>query len=323
MERDAASFISFLAGQRGLSEATRESYARDLKQYISYLQSKQISDYRQVTRAGILLYFAYLKDLGKAPATIQRVSVTLRAFFRYLLQERRIEQDPFIMLEMPKVEKKPPQTLTVEETERLLEAPKPDTPLGLRDKAMLELLYATGIRVSELISLNKDDVNLELHFLRCTGERGKERILPFGGVTAEWLDLYLREGRSHLILDERENPALFPNRRGGRISRQGFWKLMKKYGQEAGITSDITPHTLRHSFAVHLLERGADVRSVQELLGHSDASTIQMYVSRSRSNLKTVYDAFHPRAMRESMAPEAAHEGDPKDRQNGFPSEKG
>ncbi|CAM4274276.1 site-specific tyrosine recombinase XerD [Paenibacillus phoenicis] len=323
MERDAASFISFLAGQRGLSEATRESYARDLKQYISYLQSKQISDYRQVTRAGILLYFAYLKDLGKAPATIQRVSVTLRAFFRYLLQERRIEQDPFIMLEMPKVEKKPPQTLTVEETERLLEAPKPDTPLGLRDKAMLELLYATGIRVSELISLNKDDVNLELHFLRCTGERGKERILPFGGVTAEWLDLYLREGRSHLILDERENPALFPNRRGGRISRQGFWKLMKKYGQEAGITSDITPHTLRHSFAVHLLERGADVRSVQELLGHSDASTIQMYVSRSRSNLKTVYDAFHPRAMRESMAPEAAQEGDPKDRQNGFPSGKG
>ncbi|EES72258.1 tyrosine recombinase XerD [Paenibacillus sp. oral taxon 786 str. D14] len=323
MERDAASFISFLAGQRGLSEATRESYARDLKQYISYLQSKQISDYRQVTRAGILLYFAYLKDLGKAPATIQRVSVTLRAFFRYLLQERRIEQDPFIMLEMPKVEKKPPQTLTVEETERLLEAPKPDTPLGLRDKAMLELLYATGIRVSELISLNKDDVNLELHFLRCTGERGKERILPFGGVTAEWLDLYLREGRSHLILDERENPALFPNRRGGRISRQGFWKLMKKYGQEAGITSDITPHTLRHSFAVHLLERGADVRSVQELLGHSDASTIQMYVSRSRSNLKTVYDAFHPRTMRESMAPEAAQEGDPKDRQNGFPSGKG
>ncbi|MEC2342691.1 site-specific tyrosine recombinase XerD [Paenibacillus barengoltzii] len=314
MERDAASFISFLAGQRALSEATRESYARDLKQYISYLQSKQVSDYRQVTRAGILLYFAYLKDLGKAPATIQRVSVTLRAFFRYLLQERRIDQDPFIMLEVPKVEKKPPQTLTVEETERLLEAPKPDTPLGLRDKAMLELLYATGIRVSELIALNQNDVNLELHFLRCTGDRGKERILPFGEVTAEWLDMYLREGRSRLILEDKENPALFPNRRGGRISRQGFWKIMKKYGQEAGITADITPHTLRHSFAVHLLERGADVRSVQELLGHSDASTIQMYVSRSRSNLKTVYDAYHPRAMRASVAPEAVHEEEPKDR---------
>lgn len=320
MEQDAASFISFLAGQRGLSEATKESYARDLKQYISYLQLKQISDYRQVTRAGIMLYFAYLKELGRAPATIQRASVTLRAFFQYLQQERRIDQDPFILLEVPKAEKKPPQTLTVEETERLLEAPKPDTPLGLRDKAMLELLYATGIRVSELISLNMDDVNLELRFLRCSGERGKERILPFGEVTAEWLDLYVREGRSHFVLDDQENPALFPNRRGGRISRQGFWKLMKKYGQEAGITAEITPHTLRHSFAVHLLERGADVRSVQELLGHSDASTIQMYVSRSRSSLKKVYDAFHPRATRELIAPESRQQGFPQDRQNGFPS---
>ncbi|MDU4695156.1 MULTISPECIES: site-specific tyrosine recombinase XerD [Paenibacillus] len=323
MERDAASFISFLAGQRGLSEATRESYARDLKQYITYLQDKQINDYRQVTRAGILLYFAHLKERGKAPATIQRVSVTLRAFFQYLLRERRIDQDPFVMLEVPKVEKKPPQALTVEEIERLLDTPKPDTPLGLRDKAMLELLYATGIRVSELISLNQDDVNLELHFLRCSGERGKERIIPFGGVTAEWLDRYLREGRLHMVVGEDDNPALFPNRRGGRISRQGFWKVIKKYGQEAGISSDITPHTLRHSFAVHLLERGADVWSVQELLGHSDASTIQMYVNRSRSNLKTVYDAFHPRAKREPEAPKAAEEALPKDRQNVFPSGKG
>ncbi|WP_068785199.1 site-specific tyrosine recombinase XerD [Paenibacillus phocaensis] len=323
MERDAASFISFLAGRRGLSDATRESYARDLKQYIDYLQDKQIDDYRQVTRAGILLYFAYLKDGGKAPATIQRVSVTLRAFFQYLLRERRVDQDPFVMLEVPKAVKKPPQTLTVEETERLLDTPKPETPLGLRDKAMLELLYATGIRVSELISLNRDDVNVELRFLRCSGEQGKERIIPFGGVTAEWLDRYLREGRPHLGAVEADQLALFPNSRGGRISRQGFWKLIKKYGQEAGITSDITPHTLRHSFAVHLLERGADVWSVQELLGHSDASTIQMYVNRSRSNLKTVYDAFHPRAQREPDASEAAEEAIPKDRQNVFPAGKG
>lgn len=323
MERDAASFISFLAGQRGLSESTRESYERDLKQYITYLRDKQIDDYRQVTRAGMLLYFAYLKERGKAPATIQRVSVTLRAFFQYLLRERRIDQDPFVMLEVPKVEKKPPQTLTIEETERLLDTPKPDSSLGLRDKAMLELLYATGIRVSELISLNTDDVNLELRFLRCSGERGKERIIPFGGVTAEWLELYLREGRCHLVQAEGDNPALFPNRRGGRISRQGFWKVIKKYGQEAGIMADITPHTLRHSFAVHLLERGADVWTVQELLGHSDASTIQMYVSRSRSNLKAVYDTFHPRAKREPIALEATEEATPKDRQNVFPKGKG
>ncbi|GIP48515.1 tyrosine recombinase XerD [Paenibacillus sp. J53TS2] len=323
MERDAASFISFLAEQRGLSESTQASYSRDLKQYITYLQDKQIDEYRQVTRAGILLYFAYLKEQGKAPATIQRVSVTLRAFFQYLLRERRIDQNPFVMLEVPKAEKKLPQTLTVEETERLLETPRPDTQLGLRDKAMLELLYATGIRVSELISLNTADVNLELQFLRCSGERGKERIIPFGGVTSEWLDRYLREGRTHLIPNEQDNPALFPNRRGGRISRQGFWKLIKRYGQEAGISADITPHTLRHSFAVHLLERGADVGSVQELLGHADASTIQMYVSRSKTNLKTVYDAFHPRAKREPEAPETTDDGSPKDRQNVFPSGKG
>lgn len=323
MERDAASFISFLAGQRGLSKATRESYARDLKQYITYLQDKQIDDYRLVTRAGMLLYFASLKERGKAPATIQRVSVTLRAFFQYLLRERRIDQDPFVMLEVPKVEKRQPQTLTIEETERLLDTPKPDSPLGLRDKAMLELLYATGIRVSELISLNTDDVNLELRFLRCSGERGKERIIPFGGVTAEWLELYFREGRCRLVEAEGENPALFPNRRGGRISRQGFWKVIKKYGLEAGITADITPHTLRHSFAVHLLERGADVWTVQELLGHSDASTIQMYVNRSRPNLKAVYDAFHPRAKRDSGGPEATEEATPKDRQNVFPTGKG
>lgn len=323
MERDAASFISFLAEQRGLSEATQASYSRDLKQYITYLQDKQIDDYRQVTRAGILLYFAYLKEQGKAPATIQRVSVTLRAFFQYLLRERRIDQNPFVMLEVPKAEKKQPQTLTVEETERLLETPQPETPLGLRDKAMLELLYATGIRVSELISLNTADVNLALQFLRCSGERGKERIIPFGGVTAEWLDRYLREGRTHLIPNEQDNPALFPNRRGERISRQGFWKVIKRYGQEAGISADITPHTLRHSFAVHLLERGADVWSVQELLGHADASTIQMYVSRTKTNLKTVYDAFHPRAKREPEAQETTDDVSPKDRQNVFPSGKG
>lgn len=323
MERDVASFISFLSGQRGLSEATRESYARDLKQYILYLRDKQVDDFRQVTRAGVLLYFAHLKERGRAPATIQRVSVTLRAFFQYLLRERRIDQDPFVMLEVPKAEKKPPQSLTVEETERLLETPRPETPLGLRDKAMLELLYATGIRVSELISLNTDDVNLALNFLRCSGERGKERIIPFGGVTAEWLDRYLREGRLQLVQAGGDNSALFPNRRGGRISRQGFWKVIKRYGQEAGISADITPHTLRHSFAVHLLERGADVWSVQELLGHADASTTQMYVSRTRPNLKTVYDAYHPRSKSKSEAPEGTEEASPNDRQNVFPSSKG
>lgn len=297
MEQYAASFITFLAGHRGISGATQESYARDLKQYISYLRERHIDNFREVTRAGILLYFSSLKEKNKAPATIMRVSVTLRSFFQYLLRERVIDQDPFVMLDLPKAGKKPPQTLTVEETDKLLETPQPHTPLGLRDKAMLEILYATGIRVSELISLDVEHVDTQLRFLRCCGESGKERIIPFGGVTAEWLERYLREARLHFIRAE-ENRALFPNRRGERISRQGFWKVIKKYGREAGITADITPHTLRHSFAVHLLESGADVRSVQELLGHADVATIQMYLNRSRPNLKAVYDTYHPRAKR-------------------------
>ncbi|MGG6309678.1 site-specific tyrosine recombinase XerD [Paenibacillus macerans] len=302
MEQDAASFISFLAGQRSLSRASQESYARDLKQYITYLRDRNTGHFREVTRAGILLYFASLKEQGKAPATIMRVSVTLRAFFQYLLRERLIDQDPFVMLELPRADKKPPQTLSVEETERLLDAPDSETLLGLRDKAMLELLYATGIRVSELIALNVGDADTALRFLRCSGESGKERIIPFGSVTAEWLERYMREGRPHFMPSE-DNPALFPNRRGERISRQGFWKLVKKYGQSAGISMDITPHTLRHSFAVHLLERGADVRSVQELLGHADAATMQMYLPRSGPTLKSVYDTFHPRAGRRPDEP--------------------
>lgn len=308
MEGDAASFISFLTEQRGLSQATQQSYARDLKQYLRYLRERGIEHYNEVTRAGVMLYFASLKEQGKAPATILRVSVTLRAFFQYLLRKRLIEQDPLVMLELPKPEKKLPPILTVEDTERLLDAPDAETPLGLRDKAMLELLYATGIRVSELVKLQASDVDLVLQFLRCSGERGKERIIPFGPVTAEWLARYIEEGRPHFKLSE-NNQALFPNRRGERISRQGFWKVIKKYGQETGIMADITPHTLRHSFAVHLLEGGADVKSVQELLGHTDAATIQMYLNRTKPNLKSVYDNFHPRARRRE--PEADLSGGP------------
>ncbi|MEC0328061.1 site-specific tyrosine recombinase XerD [Paenibacillus macerans] len=297
MEQYAASFIAFLVERRELSGSTLEAYARDVKQYINYLRRRRVKHFREVTRAGIQLYFSAMKEEGKAPATVMRVSVTLRAFFEYLLRERVIDQDPFVMVELPKLDKKPPQTLTVEETEKLLETPDPAAPLGLRDKAMLELLYATGIRVSELISLDVRHVDTALRFCRCRGDSGKERIIPFGSVTAEWLERYLREGRPHLAQTEDEQ-ALFPNRRGGRISRQGFWKVIKKYGQEAGINADITPHTLRHSFAVHLLERGADVRSVQEMLGHADMATIQMYLNQARPNLKSVYDAAHPRAGR-------------------------
>lgn len=303
MEQHASSFISFLIQERALSGSTLESYNRDLKQFLTYLKDKNMTDLNDVTRAGILLYFASLEQSGKSRATITRASVTLRAFFHYLVRERMVEHDPLMMVELPKVDKKLPQTLTVEETERLLDMPDPSTLLGLRDKAMLELLYATGIRVSELISLNWQDVDSDLRFLRCSGDTGKERIIPFGVMTAEWLDKYMNEGRPQLLLNE-DHDALFPNRRGGRISRQGFWKILKKYGSEAEIKGDITPHMLRHSFAVHLLDRGADVRSVQEMLGHADVSSIQVYLNKTRPNLKSVYDSFHPRARGRSDSQE-------------------
>ncbi len=295
MEQYAASFISYLAGHKDLSSSTLESYSRDIRQFLAYLRDKEAGELHEVTRAGILLYFAALREHGKAPATVTRISVALKAFFQYLLQERVIHQDPFVSVKLPKVDKNLPAVLTVEETEILLRMPDCNHPLGLRDKAMLELLYATGVRVSELISLNIGDIDISVRFLRCSGDTGKERILPFGIVTAEWISRYLREVRPGLGPDGPQEP-LFPNRSGGRMSRQGFWKVMKKYGGAAGISKEITPHTLRHSFAVHLLEGGADVRSVQEMLGHADLATIQMYLNHTRPNLKTVYDQFHPRA---------------------------
>lgn len=295
IERYAASFISYLAGQKDLSNSTLESYKRDIRQFLDYLHDKETEDLREVTRAGILLYFSALREEGKAPATITRISVALKAFFQYLLQERVIDQDPLITVKMPKFDKSLPAVLTVEETELLLRMPDCNHPLGLRDKAMLELLYATGVRVSELISLNMEDIDTNVRFLRCSGDTGKERILPFGIVTVDWVGRYLREVRPGLGPSGPQDP-LFPNRSGGKMSRQGFWKVIKKYGVAAGISKEITPHTLRHSFAVHLLEGGADVRSVQEMLGHADLATIQMYLNHTRPNIKTVYDQFHPRA---------------------------
>lgn len=297
LEQHAASFISFLTEHKGLSKATLESYTRDLQQYTDYLRDKHMEDWREVTRAGVSLYLSSLKEKGKSPATITRILVTLRAFFQYLTSERVIDHNPCAMLEIPitKVEKKPPQALTIEETERLLEQPDIANPLGQRDKAMLELLYATGLRVSELTMLDMDHVNTEMRFVRCSGENGKERIIPIGAMTAQWMDRYLQEGRPYLIKEE-YNRVLFPNSRGGRMTRQGFWKILKRYGADAGIDRDITPHTLRHSFAIHMLEGGADVRSVQEMLGHEGVASIQMYLSGKRSNLKSVYDSFHPRA---------------------------
>ncbi|AZK47097.1 site-specific tyrosine recombinase XerD [Paenibacillus lentus] len=293
MEQYVAPFMGYLTDHKRLSTATLECYKRDIEQFIGYLREREIVEPGQMTKAGVKLYFSTLSKAGKAPATIARSSVSLRAFFQYLQQERLIDHDPGHWIESPKIDKSAPQTLTVEEIDLLLDRPDTSQAPGLRDKAMMELLYATGIRVSELISLNVQDVDTSMRYVRCSG--GKERIIPIGTLTANWVQRYLEESRPRL-LGESAADVLFTNARGDRLTRQGFWKIVKKYGKDAGIETDITPHTLRHSFAVHLLEGGADVKSVQEMLGHTDLVTVQMYLNKTKTNLKSVYEAFHPRA---------------------------
>lgn len=295
MEQAVASFITYVEETKDLRGATLESYERDVKQFLDFLQEREIHHLQEVTRTSIMLYFSTLKERGKAPATITRASVSLKAFFQYLLATRVINQDPYVKVDTPKHDKKLPHILSIEEIDKLLAMPDVTTVLGLRDKAMLEMLYATGLRVSELNSIKVQDIDLDYGFVRGVSSAGKERIIPIGSVTVKWIQRYMKEALP-VLHKEGTSSHLFLNRQGQGISRQGFWKMLKKYGKEAGLTNELTPHTLRHSFASHLLERGADIRAVQEMLGHCDISTIQVYLQRSKQNLKSVYDSFHPRA---------------------------
>ncbi|WP_017815241.1 MULTISPECIES: site-specific tyrosine recombinase XerD [Paenibacillus] len=289
-------FIRYLTEEKGLSRNTLESYQRDLNQFLEFAGQRHLTEPDQIRKTHIALFLGEMRQIGRASSTITRMTVSLRSFCQYLVREGVIQQDPSIHMEAPKAEKRLPHVMTVEEMERLLDAPEAYTSQGRRDRAMLELLYATGIRVSELISVNVEDVRLDLRFLRCASSSGKERIIPITGVTVKRVGEYIEEGRPQLIRNHPEEQALFVNQLGTRLTRQGFWKIIKKYAREAGIETDITPHTLRHSFAAHLLENGADLRSVQEMLGHADISTTQIYTQVSRKNMKDVYEAHHPRA---------------------------
>ena len=295
METFVSEFINYLAVERGLAQNTLESYGRDLRQFQSYLQDSKIDFMKDLNRGTILTYLSNLQTRGKAVSTISRNLAAIKSFYQYLVRERYLEKDPAAHLESPKLEKKLPKVLSVHEVEELLKQPSSTLPAGLRDKAMLELLYATGIRVSELISLNISDVNLDMGYIKCYGKGSKERIVPLGSIAAKCVQEYLGKGRTKLVRTY-EEAALFINHHGNRLTRQGFWKIIKKYAQEARIVKDITPHTLRHSFATHLLENGADLRSVQEMLGHADISTTQIYTHVTRNHLKEVYDKTHPRA---------------------------
>ena len=296
MKHDLKSFIHYLSVERGLSRNTLESYERDLTKYIDFIQKKGKTKWRETGKSDIMDYLMTLKHEGKAASTVSRAMASIRTFYRFLLQERLIDSDPSSHMYTPKLEKKLPKALNVEEVERLLNAPRLSTPHGMRDKAMFEVLYATGMRVSELVSLNMEHVNLSLGFVRCIGKGSKERIIPLGRMAIDYLDRYIVQMRKKLVKQGSPDEALFLSHIGTRLTRQGFWKLIKKYAVEAQIHKPITPHTLRHSFATHLLENGADLRSVQEMLGHSDISTTQIYTHVTKSKMKQVYDQTHPRA---------------------------
>lgn len=295
MEDHLQSFIHYLTVEKGLSKNTLESYKRDLKQFVAYLRKSEQSKIEEISRQNIVSYLMVLREQGKATSTISRSMASIRAFFQFLLRDQKIISDPSIHLETPKIERRLPKVLSIAEVEALLQAPQSSTAFGQRDRAMLELLYATGIRVSELISLSLEDVHLQMGFVKCLGKGSKERVIPLGRVAIESLEQYIQVGR-HKLDKKKRSKALFLNHHGNPISRQGFWKIIKKHAKDAGIEKDIMPHTIRHSFATHLLENGADLRSVQEMLGHADISTTQIYTHVTKTRLKDVYSKAHPRA---------------------------
>ncbi|MCX7923312.1 MAG: site-specific tyrosine recombinase XerD [Clostridia bacterium] len=294
METLVQKFISFLERDKQLSLNTLQSYRRDIEQYIAYLHDINLNNIANTNKTTVIAYLLHLQKKGRATSTISRNLASIRSFYQYLAKNKTIDLDPTSELESPKVEKKLPQILSTQEVELLLEQPKCVDLKGFRDKAMLELLYATGIRVSELISLNLSDLNLEMGFIKCN-KGSRERMIPIGSVSIAAVQEYLNKSRN-LLIQNNDEKALFVNINGKRLTRQGFWKIIKQYKNQAKINKDITPHTLRHSFAAHLLENGADLRSIQEMLGHSDISSTQVYAQIAKNKIKEIYKKTHPRA---------------------------
>lgn len=277
MRGEVDRFEQYLREVKQASENTVQSYRRDLMQMITYLEEKEIREAAKVTKTSLHGYILHMEEQGKAATTISRMMAAMKAFFNYECMQARIRRNPAESLHAPKVEKKAPVILSVDQVSALLAQPSGQTPKEIRDKAMLALLYATGIRVSELIGIQMEDINMNIGFLVCRdGER--ERTIPFGRSAKAALEEYLEHARNELLRG-RKSDYFFVNCTGGAMSRQGFWKIIKYYGEKAGIEEDITPHTLRHSFAAHLIARGADMRAVQTILGHSDMATTQMYAA--------------------------------------------
>ena len=293
MRDEIGQFMEYLHNVKKTSDNTEMSYRRDLNKVQTYLAARGVTGLKQIDEKLLEDYVDDLKSRNFAPASISRNIASIKAFFHYLVEEGTLEKDVSVELKAPRIEKKLPGIMTMDEVVRLLEQPKGNAPKEVRDKAMLELLYATGIRVTELISLKLSDLNMPMNYISCR-DRNKERVIPFGTAARDALAKYLSGARASMIKDP-SCDILFVNCSGEAMSRQGFWKLIKAYTKKAGITADITPHTLRHSFAAHLVENGADLKSVQEMLGHSDISTTQIYANMSHKRLREVYAKAHPR----------------------------
>jgi integrase/recombinase XerD len=294
MNKNLDLFLNYLVVEKGLAKNTLDAYGRDLARYLDYLAERKLNQPDDIRPPDIIQFLGRLKQQGLSPRSRSRALVALRVFHRFLLQERLASHNPVTRIEAPKTLNPLPKTLSQSDVERLLQSSRGETPLGLRDKAMLELLYATGLRVSELIGLKIDDLQMDAGYLTAFGKRSKQRLVPMGETAVEAIRNYLGLGRSHLNR-QHNSRYLFLNRSGDGLTRQGFWKMIKRRAREAGILKNISPHTLRHSFATHLLENGADLRSVQTMLGHADISTTQIYTHVTRERLRRIHEQFHPR----------------------------
>ncbi len=287
-------YLNYLLIEKGLSKKTIESYSSDLTRYLKFLKTRKIRTISKADTPAILKHLISLRNAGLGARSRARHLVTIRGFYKFLIEEKVIDNDPTRVIDLPKSGLRLPDVLSIEEVKRLLNTPDINKPKGARDAAMIELLYAAGLRVSELINLKLQDVNLEACFVRVFGKGSKERVVPIGLYAKEKIDYYIKTFRPKLLKNV-ASPYLFAARAGKPMTRQGFWKLIKKYGQKAGIARKIKPHSLRHSFASHLLEGGADLRSVQIMLGHVDISTTQIYTHVAREHLKKIHEKFHPR----------------------------
>ena len=293
MDKQIKLFLEFLQNDKKLSDNTLQSYRRDILQFEKFLDANDIN-FSKATEENIEDYLKELQKEGKKTSTASRSLATIRSFYQYLLRTKKVKEDPTVSIQSPKIEKRVPSVLTSEEVELLLDQPKDVDLKGTRDKAMLEFAYATGMQVTEIIDLNIDDVNFDENTVLCSNGK-KARIIPLGTLAEKALKEYVEDARPIMVKDE-TNKALFVNVNGDRLTRQGFWKIVKYYKEQAHIEKDITPHVLRHSFATHLLQNGADLKSIQAMLGHSDISSTQIYAQFQTPELKNIYKKAHPRA---------------------------